>query len=59
MLSAHSDHWDLSKPKFARVCASGGPFAPAGSEPLVCHPTLGGAIDPSPFVASDGTLWLV
>ena len=30
-----------------------------GSTPLVCPTNLGGAIDPSPFIASDGTLWLL
>ena len=32
---------------------------PAGGAPLICPTNLGGAIDPSPFTASDGTLWLV
>ena len=41
------------------LCAQGGPYTAVGDAPLICHPTLGGAIDPSPFVASDGTMWLV
>jgi len=38
---------------------AGGPYTPVGSAPLICPTNLGGAIDPSPFTAPDGTLWLV
>jgi len=36
-----------------------GPFTDASSGPLMCQPTLGGSIDPSPFVDVDGTPYLV
>jgi beta-xylosidase len=35
-----------------------GPFVDTASAPLLCQPSLGGTIDPSPFVASDGSLYL-
>lgn len=37
----------------------GGPFAPVGSEPLVCPLAAGGAIDASSFVDTDGARYLV
>jgi arabinan endo-1,5-alpha-L-arabinosidase len=37
----------------------GGPFAPVGSEPLVCPRSEGGAIDASTFRDDDGTLYLL
>jgi GH43 family beta-xylosidase len=36
-----------------------GPFAPAGSAPLVAQYDNGGAIDPSVFTAADGTQYLL
>ena len=36
-----------------------GPFVDRSSGPLVCQITQGGSIDPSPFVAPDGHLYLV
>ena len=36
-----------------------GPFTDSSSGPLVCQPSLGGSIDPSPFVGPDGSLYLV
>ena len=36
-----------------------GPFAPAGSAPIVCPADEGGAIDPATFVDDDGTRYLV
>lgn len=36
-----------------------GPFRPTSGAPLVCQLHLGGSIDPSPFVAADGTLHLL
>jgi arabinan endo-1,5-alpha-L-arabinosidase len=36
-----------------------GPFTPAGSGPIVCPPTEGGAIDPATFVDDDGSRYLV
>ncbi len=36
-----------------------GPFVDASSEPLICHQDENGAIDPSPFIAADGTPYLV
>ncbi len=35
-----------------------GPFTDSSTAPLECQPTLGGSIDPSPFVDTDGTLYL-
>jgi hypothetical protein len=35
-----------------------GPFTDDSTAPLVCQPSLGGSIDPSPFVDTDGTLYL-
>lgn len=37
----------------------GGPFAHAGTAPLVCQTGLGGSIDGSPFVDADGRLYLL
>ncbi len=39
--------------------APGGPFIDRSSKPLKCQKSLGGSIDPSVFVASDGTPYLV
>lgn len=36
-----------------------GPFTDRSGGPLVCPTDLGGAIDPSPFVAEDGTTYLL
>ncbi|MFD2767114.1 glycoside hydrolase family 43 protein [Micromonospora eburnea] len=36
-----------------------GPYRDDSTTPLVCSPDQGGAIDPSPFRDSDGSLWLV
>lgn len=36
-----------------------GPFVDGSGGPLVCPTDLGGAIDPSPFVAEDGTTYLL
>jgi beta-xylosidase len=35
-----------------------GPFTSEAADPLVCQTNLGGTIDPSPFRAPDGTLYL-
>ncbi len=35
-----------------------GPYRPAGDAPLVCQRDLGGSIDPSPYRADDGRLYL-
>jgi Glycosyl hydrolases family 43 len=35
-----------------------GPFVDNSSSPLVCQTSLGGSIDPSPFVDADGTSYL-
>jgi hypothetical protein len=35
-----------------------GPFTDASTAPLECQPSLGGSIDPSPFVDTDGALYL-
>jgi len=35
-----------------------GPFRDTASTPLVCQATLGGSIDPNPFRAPDGSLYL-
>jgi hypothetical protein len=35
-----------------------GPFTDNSTAPLECQPTLGGSIDPSPFVDANGTLYL-
>ena len=36
----------------------GGPFVDSSTGPLVCQPTLGGSLDPDPFVDRDGTPYL-
>ncbi|MEV0285447.1 family 43 glycosylhydrolase [Kribbella sp. NPDC050820] len=36
-----------------------GPFAPVGSQPLICPLEIGGAIDANTFVANDGTRYLL
>jgi beta-xylosidase len=43
-----------------RATASGpaGPFTDSSARPLVCQRGLGGSIDPNPFRAADGTLYL-
>lgn len=38
--------------------APGGPFSDPAKVPLVCQPSLGGSIDPNPFRAADGALYL-
>jgi Glycosyl hydrolases family 43 len=35
-----------------------GPYTDSSSGPLVCQPNLGGSIDPSPYVAANGTPYL-
>jgi hypothetical protein len=35
-----------------------GPFTDTSTAPLVCQPSLGGSIDPSPFVDANGTAYL-
>ena len=35
-----------------------GPFVDSSTAPLECQPSLGGSIDPSPFVNADGTPYL-
>ncbi|MEE6261632.1 glycoside hydrolase family 43 protein [Plantactinospora sonchi] len=37
----------------------GGPYRDDSATPLVCTPEQGGAIDPSPYRDSDGSLWLL
>ena len=41
----------------ATSASAEGPFADERTSPLICQP--GGSIDPSPFVAADGSLWLL
>ena len=36
-----------------------GPFASTSSQPIVCQPSRGGSIDPSPFVDAFGRPWLL
>ena len=36
-----------------------GPFVPVGNGPIVCQDQLGGSIDPSPFVDTDGRAYLL
>jgi beta-xylosidase len=36
-----------------------GPFVDDSSSPLECQPSLGGSLDPSPFVDTDGNVYLV
>jgi beta-xylosidase len=36
-----------------------GPYADVSSGPLVCQLDRGGSIDPNPFVAADGSAWLI
>jgi hypothetical protein len=43
----------------ATSAAPGGPFIDRSSAPLECQKSLGGSIDPSVFVAGDGTPYLV
>jgi arabinan endo-1,5-alpha-L-arabinosidase len=43
----------------ASSATPGGPFAPVGSEPLVCPRSEGGAIDASTFRDDDGKLYLL
>jgi beta-xylosidase len=43
----------------ATSASAAGPFADERTSPLICQTGSGGSIDPSPFVAADGTLWLV
>ncbi|QYG91449.1 family 43 glycosylhydrolase [Iamia sp. SCSIO 61187] len=42
----------------ATAAAPGGPYVDRSTGPLVCQVDMGGSIDPSPFVAQDGTLHL-
>jgi beta-xylosidase len=43
----------------AVATAPQGPFTDTSSGPLECQPELGGSIDPSPFVDTDGTPYLL
>ena len=43
----------------AVAASPAGPFLDHSTGPLLCHEEQGGAIDPSPFVAADGTPHLV
>ena len=36
-----------------------GPFVDRNDEPFICQHSLGGSIDPSPFVDKDGNFWLL
>jgi Glycosyl hydrolases family 43 len=42
----------------ATASAPQGPFADTSTAPLECQPTLGGSIDPSPFIDSNGNVYL-
>ncbi|MGZ4802146.1 MAG: glycoside hydrolase family 43 protein [Acidimicrobiia bacterium] len=43
---------------YATAKVPGGPFVDSTTEPFIC-PAGGGAIDPNPFVAADGTVYLL
>jgi Glycosyl hydrolases family 43 len=43
----------------ATSASPAGPFSDERTSPLICQTANGGSIDPNPFVAADGTLWLV
>jgi len=43
----------------ARAARPDGPYADESPRPLVCQTSLCGSIDPSPFVAADGTVHLL
>ena len=43
----------------ATSSSAAGPFSDERTTPLICQSGLGGSIDPSPYVAADGSLWLV
>ncbi len=43
----------------ARSATPTGPFVDTSTGPVVCTPPGEGSIDPSPFVESDGSTWLV
>ena len=36
-----------------------GPYVDRNDEPFICQHSLGGSIDPSPFIDKDGTFWLL
>jgi beta-xylosidase len=63
--TAHSG--DLKRPDsngsqcitLAVADAPEGPFVDSSTEPLVCQATLGGSIDATPFVDTDGTMYLI
>jgi putative cell wall-binding protein len=42
----------------ATATAPTGPFVDRSSAPLICQGTLGGSIDPQPFLDADGRPWL-
>jgi len=55
---AHSDAAGKQCIGRATASAPGGPFVDDSAAPLVCQETLGGSIDPNPFRAADGGLYL-
>jgi beta-xylosidase len=42
----------------ATATAPQGPFVDSSTAPLECQPTLGGSIDPSPFIDTNGNVYL-
>jgi beta-xylosidase len=44
---------------YAVASSPAGPFEDANDEPFICQRDLGGSIDPSPFVDSDGRRYLL
>jgi putative cell wall-binding protein len=54
-LLMHGGHWCIS---VAHSSSPAGPFVDTSTMPIVCQPSLGGSIDPQPFIDADGSPWL-
>jgi len=57
--AAHHQASGLQCIGVAASATAQGPFTPSGPEPLVCQVQLGGSIDPHPFIARDGSAFLL
>jgi hypothetical protein len=55
-----ANHRSSGRQCIGRAVSTGpsGPFVDRWNSPLVCQVSIGGSIDPSPFRANDGQLWL-
>lgn len=57
--TAHHASWNVQCLSIATSNRPNGPFADTSNKPFLCQRNLGGSIDPQPFAAPDGSLYLI